>query len=144
MNSSIERPPVRAGASHATCMDSDVASVSVGGAEADGAEADGPEADGPEAGGAPADADWLAEQLKEAGLATEVRHGEAALAEVARAPEAEVVMAAIVGAAGLLPTLAAVRAGKRVLLANKEALVMSGALFMKAVEQSGASLLPIE
>ncbi|MAR74531.1 MULTISPECIES: 1-deoxy-D-xylulose-5-phosphate reductoisomerase [unclassified Halomonas] len=94
--------------------------------------------------GTPTDADWLATQLKEAGLATEVRHGEAALAEVASAPEAEVVMAAIVGAAGLLPTLAAVRAGKRVLLANKEALVMSGALFMKAVEQSGAALLPID
>lgn len=90
------------------------------------------------------DADWLAEQLKVAGLDTEVRHGQAALSEVAAAAEVDVVMAAIVGAAGLLPTLAAVRAGKRVLLANKEALVMSGALFMSAVADSGALLLPID
>ncbi|ALM54486.1 1-deoxy-D-xylulose 5-phosphate reductoisomerase [Halomonas huangheensis] len=90
------------------------------------------------------DADWLAIQLKAAGLATEVRHGETALAEVASAPEVDIVMAAIVGAAGLLPTLAAVRSGKRVLLANKEALVMSGALFMSAVAESGAALLPID
>ncbi|MGQ7246734.1 1-deoxy-D-xylulose-5-phosphate reductoisomerase [Halomonas sp. V046] len=90
------------------------------------------------------DADWLGARLAEAGLPTEVRHGEQALAEIARASEADVVMAAIVGAAGLLPTLAAVQAGKRVLLANKEALVMSGALFMGAVEQSGAALLPID
>ncbi|MBY5923659.1 MULTISPECIES: 1-deoxy-D-xylulose-5-phosphate reductoisomerase [unclassified Halomonas] len=94
--------------------------------------------------GGAADAEWLALKLRESGLATEVRHGDQALAEVASAPEAEVVMAAIVGAAGLLPTLAAVRAGKRVLLANKEALVMSGALFMQAVEESGAALLPID
>ncbi len=90
------------------------------------------------------DADWLAEQLRSAGLDTEVHHGEAALSEVAGAAEVDVVMAAIVGAAGLLPTLAAVRAGKRVLLANKEALVMSGALFMGAVAESGAALLPID
>jgi len=70
--------------------------------------------------------------------------GEEGLCEVASAPEADTVMAAIVGAAGLPPTLAAVRAGKRVLLANKEALVMSGQLFMDAVAESGAELLPID
>ncbi|WP_111412882.1 1-deoxy-D-xylulose-5-phosphate reductoisomerase [Billgrantia lactosivorans] len=90
------------------------------------------------------DAAWLREQLSQAGLATEVRAGEEALVEVAGDAEADVVMAAIVGAAGLLPTLAAVRAGKRVLLANKEALVMSGALFMEAVARHGATLLPID
>lgn len=70
--------------------------------------------------------------------------GEEGLCDVASAPEADTVMAAIVGAAGLPPTLAAVRAGKRVLLANKEALVMSGQLFMDAVAESGAKLLPID
>ncbi|KEA42452.1 1-deoxy-D-xylulose 5-phosphate reductoisomerase, partial [Pseudomonas aeruginosa] len=70
--------------------------------------------------------------------------GEQALCEVASAPEVDMVMAAIVGAAGLPSTLAAVEAGKRVLLANKEALVMSGALFMQAVKRSGAVLLPID
>lgn len=70
--------------------------------------------------------------------------GEAGLCEVAAAGEVDTVMAAIVGAAGLPPTLAAARAGKRVLLANKEALVMSGKLFMDAVAQSGAELLPID
>nr|WP_163501015.1 1-deoxy-D-xylulose-5-phosphate reductoisomerase [Halomonas socia] len=91
-----------------------------------------------------ADAVWLRERLAEAGLDTQARAGEAALVEVAEASEVDVVMAAIVGAAGLLPTLAAVRAGKRVLLANKEALVMSGALFMDAVATHGATLLPID
>ncbi|WP_089658903.1 1-deoxy-D-xylulose-5-phosphate reductoisomerase [Franzmannia pantelleriensis] len=90
------------------------------------------------------DAAWLRERLAEARLETEVRAGEAALVEVAEAGEVDVVMAAIVGAAGLLPTLAAVRAGKRVLLANKEALVMGGALFMDAVATHGATLLPID
>jgi len=70
--------------------------------------------------------------------------GEQGLTAVAAAEEADTVMAAIVGAAGLAPTLAAVRAGKRVLLANKEALVMSGQLFMDAVAESGAELLPID
>lgn len=74
----------------------------------------------------------------------EVRGGKDALCEVAEVAAADTVMAAIVGAAGLLPTLAAVRAGKRVLLANKEALVMSGQLFMDAVIESGAELLPID
>ncbi|AQZ93284.1 1-deoxy-D-xylulose-5-phosphate reductoisomerase [Halopseudomonas phragmitis] len=86
----------------------------------------------------------LQQQLREAGLATEVLHGPEALCQVASSGQVDVVMAAIVGAAGLEPTLAAVRAGKRVLLANKEALVMSGALFMQAVAESGAQLLPID
>lgn len=94
--------------------------------------------------GAEEDAAWLRARLAEAGLAVEVRAGDEALVEAAGAAEVDVVMAAIVGAAGLLPTLAAVRAGKRVLLANKEALVMSGALFMEAVERHGATLLPID
>jgi len=76
--------------------------------------------------------------------ATEVLAGPEALVAVAEAPEVHAVMAAIVGAAGLLPSLAAARAGKRVLLANKEALVMSGHLFMNAVAASGAELLPID
>lgn len=71
-------------------------------------------------------------------------HGPDALCQVAAAPETDAVMAAIVGSAGLLPTLAAVQAGKRVLLANKESLVMSGALFMREVARSGAVLLPID
>lgn len=70
--------------------------------------------------------------------------GEAGLSEAATSPDVDTVMAAIVGAAGLPSTLAAVRAGKRVLLANKEALVMSGRLFMDAVDESGAELLPID
>lgn len=70
--------------------------------------------------------------------------GEQALDAVAAAPEVDTVMAAIVGAAGLAPTLAAVKAGKRVLLANKEALVMSGPVFMAALAQSTAQLLPID
>ncbi|MDX1654223.1 MAG: 1-deoxy-D-xylulose-5-phosphate reductoisomerase [Candidatus Competibacteraceae bacterium] len=86
----------------------------------------------------------LAGALKGSGLTTEVLVGVEPLAQVAALPEAHCVMAAIVGAAGLLPTLAAARAGKRVLLANKEALVMSGALFMEAVRDSGAQLLPID
>ncbi|WP_151443820.1 1-deoxy-D-xylulose-5-phosphate reductoisomerase [Halomonas lysinitropha] len=90
------------------------------------------------------DAAWLRGQLAEAGLATEARAGREALVEVAEAREVNTVMSAIVGAAGLLPTLAAVEAGKRVLLANKEALVMSGALFMDAVTRHGATLLPID
>ncbi|TBU94535.1 1-deoxy-D-xylulose-5-phosphate reductoisomerase [Phytopseudomonas dryadis] len=86
----------------------------------------------------------LQARLGAAGLRTRVLFGEAGLCEVAAHPEVDAVMAAIVGAAGLTPTLAAVEAGKKVLLANKEALVMSGALFMRAVRQSGAVLLPID
>jgi 1-deoxy-D-xylulose-5-phosphate reductoisomerase len=89
-----------------------------------------------------------AERLRAAvareGLATEVRSGAAALEEIAALAEVDAVMAAIVGAAGLPSTLAAARAGKHVLLANKEALVMSGALFMQAVAEGGATLLPID
>lgn len=82
--------------------------------------------------------------LRAAGVATEVDHGEAALESVATDAGADTVMAAIVGAAGLRPSLAAARAGKRVLLANKEALVMAGGVFMDAVRQHGATLLPID
>ncbi len=89
-------------------------------------------------------ADVLQAELSAEGVDTEVLFGEAALAQVASDAGVDVVMAAIVGAAGLRPTLAAVEAGKRVLLANKEALVMSGALFMSAVQASGAQLLPID
>ncbi|MCM0611479.1 1-deoxy-D-xylulose-5-phosphate reductoisomerase [Marinobacter sediminum] len=73
-----------------------------------------------------------------------VLSGPEGLCDVASAPDADTVMASIVGAAGLSPTLSAVRSGKRVLLANKEALVMSGKLFMDAVAASGAELLPID
>lgn len=83
-------------------------------------------------------------RLEGQGSQTHVRHGVGALAEVASDSSVDVVVAAIVGAAGLRPTLAAVQAGKRVLLANKEALVMSGALFMQAVRDCGAQLLPID
>jgi 1-deoxy-D-xylulose-5-phosphate reductoisomerase len=82
--------------------------------------------------------------LREKGVDTEVAFGEAALCAVSSAPEVDAVMAAIVGAAGLAPTLAAAEAGKKVLLANKEALVMSGRLFMNAIDRSGAILLPID
>ncbi|MBL4900868.1 MAG: 1-deoxy-D-xylulose-5-phosphate reductoisomerase [Colwellia sp.] len=74
----------------------------------------------------------------------EVKSGVDALVELASSNQTDTVMAAIVGAAGLIPTLAAVKAGKRVLLANKEALVTSGAIFIEAVKQSGAELLPID
>jgi 1-deoxy-D-xylulose-5-phosphate reductoisomerase len=86
----------------------------------------------------------LRQALREAGVATEVLHGVEALEQVASLPEVDTVMAAIVGAAGLKPTLAAVRSGKRVLLANKEALVMAGDLFMSEVHRSGTQLLPID
>lgn len=86
----------------------------------------------------------LQNHLRAAGLQTEVLVGEEGLCAVSADKAVDCVMAAIVGAAGLKPTLAAVQAGKKVLLANKEALVMSGALFMQAVKQSGAVLLPID
>ncbi len=89
-------------------------------------------------------ADRLRAALRAAGSRTQVLVGAEALEEIASAPEVDAVMAAIVGAAGLRPTLAAARAGKRVLLANKEALVLSGRLFMDAVAASGAVLLPID
>ena len=75
---------------------------------------------------------------------TEVLHGEAALEQVVALPEVDSVMAAIVGAAGLKPALAAAKAGKRILLANKETLVMAGRFFMQAVHDGGATLLPID
>lgn len=89
-------------------------------------------------------AEKLAAALQLTGSETEVLAGTDALESVSSHPETDYVMAAIVGAAGLLPTLAAARAGKRVMLANKEALVMSGPLFMEAVRVHGAELLPID
>ncbi|MEO6408814.1 MAG: 1-deoxy-D-xylulose-5-phosphate reductoisomerase [Burkholderiaceae bacterium] len=86
----------------------------------------------------------LRERLREHGVRTEVMAGAQALCELAAHPEVDAVMAAIVGAAGLAPCLAAARAGKRLLLANKEALVVGGALFMDAVQRGGATLLPID
>ena len=88
-------------------------------------------------------AEQLAARLPDDGV-TEVLAGDSGLCQVASAADTDTVMAAIVGAAGLSPTLAAVNAGKRVLLANKEALVMSGQMFMDAVAGSGAELLPID
>jgi 1-deoxy-D-xylulose-5-phosphate reductoisomerase len=84
------------------------------------------------------------EALREQGVATQVLSGAQALCDMAADPEVDSVMAAIVGAAGLPPCLAAARAGKRLLLANKEALVVGGALFMRAVKEGGATLLPID
>lgn len=89
-------------------------------------------------------ANQLAQQLRQRDCVTEVLAGEQALADVAAHSDTDYVMAAIVGAAGLVPSLAAAKAGKRVMLANKEALVMSGKLFMDTIAQSGAELLPID
>ena len=86
----------------------------------------------------------LRELLAQFASKTQVLHGAEALCEVASASDCDVVMAAIVGAAGLPASLAAAQAGKRILLANKEALVMSGQLFIDAVAKSGATLLPID
>lgn len=89
--------------------------------------------------------DELAQKLRAEKLShIEILAGEAGLITVAQHPEVDVVMAAIVGAAGLLPTLAAVQAGKRVLLANKEALVMSGDIMMQAAREHGGLLLPVD
>lgn len=74
----------------------------------------------------------------------QIHYGQEGLLEAVRHPAVDTVMAAIVGAAGLLPTIEAAKLGKRILLANKEALVMSGAIFMDAIKQSGAKLLPID
>ncbi len=82
--------------------------------------------------------------LQQAHSSVQVLTGVEGLMQVATLPEVQAVMAAIVGSAGLLPTLAAATVGKRILLANKEALVMSGQLFMDAIHQSGAELLPID
>jgi 1-deoxy-D-xylulose-5-phosphate reductoisomerase len=86
----------------------------------------------------------LAERVKAEGLPVQVRWGAAALDEVASAPQVDAVMAAIVGAAGLSPCIAAARAGKRLMLANKEALVVGGDVFLRAVREGGALLLPID
>jgi 1-deoxy-D-xylulose-5-phosphate reductoisomerase len=86
----------------------------------------------------------LRERLVRLQVPTEVLHGSTALTDLAAHPEVDSVMAAIVGAAGLAACLAAARAGKRLLLANKEALVVGGGLFMRAVEQGGATLLPVD
>lgn len=94
--------------------------------------------------GDPASAPRFQQELRALGLSTQVLAGADALSEVAAHPHVDYVMAAIVGAAGLAPTLAAAQSGKRVLLANKEALVMSGPLFMQAVQTGGAQLIPID
>jgi 1-deoxy-D-xylulose-5-phosphate reductoisomerase len=86
----------------------------------------------------------LQARLRAAGVATEVLWGEEALVSLAEHPEVDAVMAAIVGAAGLAPCLAAALSGKRLMLANKEALVVGGAFFMEAVRQGGATLLPVD
>jgi 1-deoxy-D-xylulose-5-phosphate reductoisomerase len=89
-------------------------------------------------------ANALRTTLRQAGCKTEVLAGPQALVDLAQHTDADVVMAAIVGAAGLAPCLAAARAGKRLLLANKEALVVGGALFMQTVAQGGGTLIPID
>ena len=86
----------------------------------------------------------LRSQCHALGLKTEVLDGQAGLVAIAEHPQVDAVMAAIVGAAGLAPCLAAARAGKRLLLANKEALVVGGQVFLQAVRQGGAKLLPID
>jgi 1-deoxy-D-xylulose-5-phosphate reductoisomerase len=86
----------------------------------------------------------LRRRYADAGCRSELLFGAAALEQVAADRECDVLMAAIVGAAGLAPTLAGARAGKRLLLANKEALVMAGPFFMRAVRERGATLLPID
>jgi 1-deoxy-D-xylulose-5-phosphate reductoisomerase len=92
----------------------------------------------------PAAGQRLAQVLKQKGLNAQVNTAQAALESIASDAQVDIVMAAIVGAAGLAPSLAAARAGKRLLLANKEALVVGGALFMEAVAEGGATLLPID
>ena len=91
-----------------------------------------------------AQAQALGLELASAGQRTELLYGAKALCEMAAHPEVDSVMAAIVGAAGLPPCIAAARAGKRLMLANKEALVVGGRLFMQAVQEGGALLLPID
>jgi 1-deoxy-D-xylulose-5-phosphate reductoisomerase len=86
----------------------------------------------------------LASAIRREGLATRVLSGAEGLCEVATLPEVDTVVAAIVGGAGFAPTLAAARAGKRILLANKETLVLAGGVFMAAVREGGATLLPID
>ena len=92
----------------------------------------------------PEHASALAEKCKQNGLVTQVLQAQDAIEIIASHPEVDMVMAAIVGAAGLAPCLAAARAGKRLLLANKEALVVGGEVFLQAVREGGATLLPID
>jgi 1-deoxy-D-xylulose-5-phosphate reductoisomerase len=89
-------------------------------------------------------ADQLAAVLKQKGLIAGIEYAQSAIESIASCAEVDVVMASIVGAAGLAPSLAAARAGKRLLLANKEALVVGGDLFMEAVKAGGGKLLPID
>src|SRR5690606_34928023 len=89
-------------------------------------------------------AEKLQQKLRSAGCNTRVECGADALCAIASSAEVDTVMAAIVGAAGLPSALAAASSGKKVLLANKEALVMAGALFMQAAERGGAVVLPID
>jgi 1-deoxy-D-xylulose-5-phosphate reductoisomerase len=91
-----------------------------------------------------ASAKQLSQLIQDLKGQTEVLFGEQALCDVASSSQVQVVMAAIVGAAGLLPTLSAVESSKKVLLANKESLVMAGSIFMRAVKQHGVNLLPID
>ena len=86
----------------------------------------------------------LQDKVRAEGLSVEVRTGAQALDEIAAHPDVDMVMAAIVGAAGLSPCLAAARSGKRLLLANKEALVVGADVFLRAVKEGGATLLPID
>jgi 1-deoxy-D-xylulose-5-phosphate reductoisomerase len=86
----------------------------------------------------------LAQRLKQTSICTQVDMSKTAIENIASNSQTDIVMASIVGAAGLAPSLAAARAGKRLLLANKEALVVGGALFMQAVAQGGGTLLPID
>ena len=90
------------------------------------------------------DAKRLETRLREQNISTQVMHGSTSLVTAVTDSDCDTVMAAIVGAAGLVPTLTAAKAGKRVLLANKEALVMSGNLFMQAISAGGGELLPID
>ncbi|MEN9902066.1 MAG: 1-deoxy-D-xylulose 5-phosphate reductoisomerase [Pseudomonadota bacterium] len=92
----------------------------------------------------PAAAEQLQTRLRSKGATVDVQTGADALVKLVQSPQIDTVMAAIVGAAGLPSALAAAEAGKRVLLANKEALVMAGPVFMEAVRRSGAVLLPID
>lgn len=89
-------------------------------------------------------AEQLFQKLQQAGSSTKVLNGMASLEFVSSHENTDIVMAAIVGAAGLKPAIAAAKAGKRILLANKETLVMAGSIFMEAVEEGGATLLPID
>ena len=91
-----------------------------------------------------ASAKQLSQLIQDLKGQTEVLFGEQALSDVASSSQVQIVMAAIVGAAGLLPTLSAVESSKKVLLANKESLVMAGSIFMRAVQQHTADLLPID